>query len=568
MQRNHPKRTAILRGLSQFWSAACWLGLIALLVIVFLFFWSNHRSSLPASNSNEDAVFMQTPPNIKRLAVTNQTANGTVYTINNATAVFDADVEPALDRVYTNVASAITAAKDLGREVLPSVDVIHAQCKAFNDDLTWAMEQWLQSGRKPMNKQQALQRLLSSVSEPRAHLILATARHLGGAAPSMRFGQEALIQSRAAAFRSAERTPPGAWNESEERRRIFLQDRYLMAALPDGQLIGSARQAVLDAIRSDPELETFFRFLDQLDAKRINPASAHRGGHKGTYTAFADRAAATNVPEIALQLVARRDTPEARLFALVEFTTMESFATNLEAAINQGKISLAPTDASGFYDYQIHALETLLIPERARESLKLRYTPSYREHLRESFKAAFTADRETQVKYVYMFTTSLSAPAAKKPEPITLRPGFSVEPTLTVYLRLAQAYRFLHQALSTCEGLDPALLNGTALQADRLAGLCLQLRTELGIEIDTPADQADRSRALQAAKDWLASWPTEPAFTRDVRTAIPFVDNRMIGIAGIVLTPAIIQIVRPPSPCSNSSSSTARMLYHAAWRNC
>jgi|GEM_PF-2122166 len=172
MQRNHPKRTAILRNLSQLWSAACWLGLIALLVIVFLFFWSNHRSSLPASNSNEDAVFMQAPPNIKRLAVTNQTANGTVYTINNATAVFDADVEPALDRVYTNVASAITAAKDLGREVLPSVDVIHAQCKAFNDDLTWAMEQWLQSGRTPMNKQQALQRLLSSVSEPRAHLIL------------------------------------------------------------------------------------------------------------------------------------------------------------------------------------------------------------------------------------------------------------------------------------------------------------------------------------------------------------------------------------------------------------
>jgi len=43
-------------------------------------------------------------------------------------------------------------------------------------------------------------------------------------------------------------------------------------------------------------------------------------------------------------------------------------------AIRQGKVDLAPTASSGWYDYQIHALKTFLLPEKGEENPKLLLT--------------------------------------------------------------------------------------------------------------------------------------------------------------------------------------------------
>ena len=67
-------------------------------------------------------------------------------------------------------------------------------------------------------------------------------------------------------------------------------------------------------------------------------------------------------------------------------------------AIRQGKVDLAPKPGSGWYDYQIYALETFLLPEKGEENPKLLLTKAYKKRMLEAFKALMTKRRETHVR--------------------------------------------------------------------------------------------------------------------------------------------------------------------------
>ena len=95
------------------------------------------------------------------------------------------------------------------------------------------------------------------------------------------------------------------------------------------------------------------------------------------------------------RLLGGRDVPEG-------FHLMQALIEEIRA----GKIDLAPTKASGWYDHQTWALQPLLLPEKTPEASHLICGEEYRKHLEELFKGTLALTRETHVK-------QLAVPAAK-----------------------------------------------------------------------------------------------------------------------------------------------------------
>ena len=95
----------------------------------------------------------------------------------------------------------------------------------------------------------------------------------------------------------------------------------------------------------------------------------------------------------------------------------------LISAIRNGKLDVTPEKNSGWYDYQLHALETLLLPEKGLESDHLLLTAAYKKKLVESFKSILTQTRETHVKQLETGADTVSA----LPKEVDIYPLFPVE---------------------------------------------------------------------------------------------------------------------------------------------
>ena len=63
--------------------------------------------------------------------------------------------------------------------------------------------------------------------------------------------------------------------------------------------------------------------------------------------------------------------------------------------IRDGTVKLAPGKNDGWYQYQVYALETMLLPEKGQEDGKLLLTAEYKKRLIEAFKALVAKRRET-----------------------------------------------------------------------------------------------------------------------------------------------------------------------------
>ncbi|MFH1550576.1 MAG: hypothetical protein ABIH04_08465, partial [Planctomycetota bacterium] len=113
-------------------------------------------------------------------------------------------------------------------------------------------------------------------------------------------------------------------------------------------------------------------------------------------------------------------------------------------AIKEGKVSLKPDKNSGWYDYQVYALETLLLPSKGEEHNKLLLTQRYKKRMIEAFKAMITTRRETHYRQTRVVI--LSAPPPK------MTPRLRAEPCPSYYLRQARGYDFLLNFLTSAIG--------------------------------------------------------------------------------------------------------------------
>src|SRR5262249_42982100 len=111
---------------------------------------------------------------------------------------------------------------------------------------------------------------------------------------------------------------------------------------------------------------------------------------------------------------------------------------------------LKPGPESGWYDHQVYALETMLLPEKGDEKNKLLLTKAYKKRMLEAFQALITKRRETHVRQL----GPAAAKSAAEPPPSEVRPRLRVEPCPSYYLRTARAYAFLANFLEATVGKE------------------------------------------------------------------------------------------------------------------
>ena len=210
--------------------------------------------------------------------------------------------------------------------------------------------------------------------------------------------------------------------------------------------------------------------------------------------------------------------------------------------IRSGKIDLAPSASSGWYDYQTWALETLVSPERATEAPRLKLDGSYRKQLEELFKGILALTRETHIKQLELPAPGAKAPGSE-PEPVKIfvSPELSVEPLATFYARRAAAYRFVRSVLETTFGPDALrglhrqtaagpVKEGLAAELDAIesifSGASAQVSGELGLAepvsaapAATPGRSADADR--EAFLRWATTMNSDSDIGRDARMMVP-----------------------------------------------
>lgn len=497
--------------------------------------------------------------------------DGCTVTLNKSAAVTKLDVAPLegddarFDKAIFPTYAAATAA--LGaRPQLPSMEVVNARLKALNDGLYAAIELAVEDGT-------------GGTSIAKRQLFDDLARTLSARATSAPQEEQAFAGSVAARFAAAQllaggtaepsvesdarelvarfdtnllvSTPIGFYTWNDALGRVFRRDRFLQAYMPFAE---AAEVAV--ALGADAPLRDHYGRMLELYDGLTNPSRHFSPLALAEFVAgpapLADplaleaRFAAANPSYgsppcgAATALFPASDSPDTRLYRALTCATRDvfdgSFIDRLIDAIRTGRIDLTPTATSGFYDRQLYALETLLVPGRAREKDNLLLTRRYKQKLVESFQTLITETRETHAKQLETGASAMSGP----PPEIDVFPLLRAEPFPTFYLRTARAYVFLEGVLRSA--LGPQFLDGTArlleggTRATRpiadelnetitlLYGLHLVTAASIGSHDEFSAEEAERfprETCTLQANQWLGAFAADTDVQRDPRVLVP-----------------------------------------------
>jgi hypothetical protein len=497
--------------------------------------------------------------------------------------------------------------------VLPSIDMLDAFTKYTDDRLVAAVDRYVSTGSQIYSggKQGLLKALANELlrqpparSRDEAAAYLAAAYILGGGEIQGNWSNlSTLIADETARFESGpfNAKPVGLFAEDEQLAAIFKRDRYLQQ--PFGGAIWGARERgpnsyplrpiepmlrIAEMLQANPDMLAAYHQFRILAERISNPgANLHLEdllNHQQLFTNPQALSAALvsspatqrareygNVNEDTLGIAfwPFSTSPENRLFARIYRTgelPPSSTMDDLTSAIKAGDVDLTPTASSGWYDYQLHALETLLVPEYAHESDKLLLTARYKKRLKKAFEAMTTQRRETHIKEMMIIKT-------KGGPRIPPHPQLTIEPAPTNYLRTARGYRFLLAELEGAFGDELAEIAvdeaSTALAELRTAagvfyGLYLMSCNDIGmvpelaplelagiIDPDVQvrnkyqaygpedlycvallAEDADevarRLAACEQTTQWLQELPANPALSSDSRVIVPILANETV----------------------------------------
>ncbi len=227
----------------------------------------------------------------------------------------------------------------------------------------------------------------------------------------------------------------------------------------------------------------------------------------------------------------------------------------LVKAIRSGSVDLQPKENSGWYDYQVYALETLLVPKRGEESKWLLLTGNYKRRRLEAFQALITKRKETHVlRSESGVKTAASAPL--QPDPLErFSPRLRIEPAPTYYLRMARSYRFLNQALHEfVPEAQLTKLHGLTEQGTRKQPLLEELRDierlfygcyaisaeDIGLGLNLAEDeQAVLAESRSIAGKWLTSYTDDSDLAVDTRVIVPVAEDLSRGVISVWATSGI-----------------------------
>lgn len=451
------------------------------------------------------------------------------------------DRDAPLHRLYASYGQAARDLRDAGYNVLPSVNMIGGKAKQFDDGLYAAIDAWaVRNAEAGVRDLETLIRQilteLNPANEPYAWLWASL--EVGGLiAPDEYPRRPSSAEHFVAEFMaSSDAQPVGFYNWSEELRRVFRMLRYLQqphedrAGIPDT----IARVIADDALWH----EQYVRVLD-LYAGMTNPFAgltfADLAAHPGK--PLAEIAVATGLRKrpvaVTVHFLPFSDSRENALFEKLYAQGMPPDADLMRdfiTAIRDGTIDLKPREGAGWYEYQIHALETFLLPEQGRESEKLLLTKKYKLRMLEAFKAAVTKTRETHIRQMAVGTETAARPPAEG-----VAPRLRCEPNPTYFLRMARSYAFLQQLLMAhvsdlnslrgfAEGGAREMPLGDELESMRMLfyGLYFVSCEDIGLEPETLDDEIDNAEYLRAlAAQWLKDCESDPDLDADTRVAVP-----------------------------------------------
>lgn len=511
-----------------------------------------------------------------------------------------------------------------GVDVLPSLEVINGSLKGFNDGLYASVEVGVQEGVTGVfeSKRQFLMDLALRLDEAHDLATGAAKDHLGaglahvaagllvsgetiGDLPEMDPSVVAAAENMVAQFESEPifSAPMGFYNWTDTLLQVYRQDRFFQNRLSvmgeDGVLSSDevGRFAAMAAVIEDAtDLRPRYESIIALYAGLTNPYDSYSVAALFDYVDGV--ASLEDVSSIRNSFLADNPAPfvcrgtYVALFPASRSKDSEFFSelfchepppsdvTFIDILINgirEGIVDLSPDESSGWYDYQLYALETLLVPNQGPESDHLLLTKAYKEKLIETFKTIITQTRETHVKQASTPGGGISAP----PKEADIYPKFPVEPFPTFYLRTARGYRFLRTYLEGVLGGDFLTARGRMLVdgsmsekslAEELAdiikrtyGLYVLSARAVGLE---PSEHllADETaefpveECVAAASSWLSSWESDHDVLADPRVIVPAgMDNQSqeaiywatIGVRAIKISAEFVEGYEPevePSP--------------------
>ena len=507
-----------------------------------------------------------------------QSYGACTITLNKSAAVTKLDIVPfeggetTLDkRLFHGRAEALAVIAGIqGADPIPSMEVVNGALKPFNDGLYAAVELEAEVAKRQLFTALAarlatLAAAADSTVRPAfddAAELVGAAQILAGETPTIDASVQARARNRAAAFQADAKfaRPIGFYTWTPALERVFTRDRFLQNR--GGDESNGAFAAIAYVLAQDATLLADYQRVAGIYAGLTNPYTSYTIDALIPYVT--SQAALANPAAIVSAFVSVAPPLKACAYVPLAFLPAsrskdsnyfdEQFCSGglppgtnlldvLIQAVRSGDLDLAPGGDAGWYDYQLYALETLLLPERGPESQNLLLTAGYKKKLIETFKSILTQTRETHVKQLAFGARGTSG---EGPPPVDLYPLLPAEPFPTFTLRTARAYRFLRTFLQAAMG--PAFLTGTqrvvesggrgsvplASELDQRVTLLYGLafieadavgmaRTE-GLLADEMAE-IDMEAAVTAARAWLGAWQADTDVVRDPRVIVPvFID--------------------------------------------
>ncbi len=469
------------------------------------------------------------------------------WLVNQSAAIIKLDVAPikpdqddALLTLYPSYRDAFAAHRNRAGEILPSVNLIDGKAKQFDDGLYAALDQTYYQGlqdklRSHVDLIRKLQERVDKDSE--AATFLAAGLELAGVHVDTKntAGKEKWL----AEFRANEvaSKPIGfyTWNETLSSCFRFL--RFLQHEFGSGDL--SVPLTLAKVLEQDATLRADYQKVVVFYAKLTNPYACLTladltGRPMLDAEGLAKLCEGKKARRQAVAVFPPSTSREGLLFERLFTTGLpqdRNLMLELIRQIRSGQVDLRPGPDSGWYDYQVYALETLLLPEKGEERNKLLLTKAYKKRMLEAFQALLTKRRETHARSL----DTAKAAAAEPPKDIS--PRLRVEPCPSYYLRTARAYSFLadfleaalgRESLRKLHGLKERGRRERNLHAelqfmrDLFYGLYLISAEDLGLKSSLAADEpVSNDQCYALAEKWLKEVFQDPDLAVDTRVAIP-----------------------------------------------
>ena len=464
---------------------------------------------------------------------------------------------------YATAEKAARAAHPLDA-VLPSVNLLDGKAKQFDDGLYAALDQAFYRGLHDRLKShiELVRRIYSIVGKDNvAAPYLAAGLELAGVEvePADTDGKTKWLED----FRKDEvaSKPVGFYTWDKHLEKCFRFLRFFQHEFTAGGL--DVPRALQAAIRSDPVLEEDYRRALDFYSKLSNPALGYcvlnfpdnlGSARPGEHATVAFFPSSTSRETVLFEKLFPSGLPESA-----------QLMNELIRAIRSGKVDLKPGPNSGWYDYQVYALETLLLPQKGEEHDKLLLTRAYKKRMLEAFKALITKRRETHLRQLQIGCGG----AEPRNPPEMVRPRLRVEPCPSYYVRTARAYAFLanfleatvgKEVLQRLHGLTKDGLRQQDLYSelhflrDLFYGLYLVSAEDIGLKPAFLAGEpVDAEHCYQLVEDWLPGAYKDADIAADTRVIVPiFVDparkvTRVWATLGVRLAKLDADFARPPS---------------------